>query len=348
VATSQGLRDDTLREILALSEKWEQRAQVYRKAPELVGEPERALALLDRLRQGNHDGNDLYFLDLAIADVRSRWPDYTESAEALRRRLYSHIPAPDEALFQRAETALDGQVPLWREIATARCLIGSLEGESRWEDERPRHEVTFLNPFCLTATPVTNAQYRAFDRAVMLGDDNRPVTGVTWFAAVAFCRWLEKSFTWARGARLPTEEEWEFACRSGAETRYWSGDRERDLARIGWYLHNSGSRTHRVGEKPANPWGLYDMHGNVWEWTLGSTISYKGREAGLTLDPQAVKTETSELESDGPKRVLTGGSAWLGARFARAATRDSRSPAWHYGDLGFRVLIPSAPIHANI
>jgi len=217
VATAQGLRDDTLREILALSENWEQRAQVYRKAPELVGDPERALALLDRLRQGNHDGNDLYFLDLAIADVGGRWPDYAEPAETLRRRLYRHVPVPEEALFQSIETPCDGQVPLWREIPAGSFLMGSPEEESRWRDECPRHRVTVLKPFRLTAVPLTNAQYRAFDPGRGRDEDLHPVTGVTWFAAVSFCRWLARSFEWARGARLPTEEEWEFACRCGAD-----------------------------------------------------------------------------------------------------------------------------------
>lgn len=347
MATAQGLRDDTLRELLALSERWEQRALVYLQAPELVDDPERTLALLDRLRQGNRDGNDLYFLDLAITDVGRRWPDHAEQAEALRRRLYSHIPTPEQELFQGIDTPCDGHVQLWREIPAGRFLMGSQEHESRWKDECPQHPVTLLKSIGLTAVPITNIQFRAFDPARGSGEDHHPMTGVTWFAAISFCRWLADSFAWARGARLPTEEEWELACRCGAQTRYWSGDSERDLARVGWYLYNSGSRVHRVGERPANPWGLYDMHGNVWEWTLGSsTSSYKGREAGITVDPEETRIDSPGPGPNSGRRVLRGGSAWLGAGFSRAASREFQPPRWQNGDLGFRVLLPSPPAPA--
>lgn len=343
VATAQGLRDETLREILALSENWEQRSQVFLQIPKLVDDPERSLALLDRLRQGNRDGNDLYFLDQAAADVGRRWPDHAEPSGLLRRRLYSHIPPPEEALFQRIGTPANGQVELWCEIPDGTFIMGSAEGESRWKDEGPRHPVHLLGPFRLTAVPVTRAQFRAFDPGVSGGDEDHPVTGVTWFAAVSFCRWLSESFEWARGARLPTEEEWEIACRGGEETRYWSGDGEQDLIRVGWFLYNSGNRIHRVGEKPANRWGLHDMHGNVWEWTLGRpTRDYRGREAGFNVDPSGIRMDTIESGLGTDKRVLRGGSAWLGADFSRAAMRESRPPTWKCGDLGFRMLLPKS------
>src|SRR5262249_34424650 len=152
------------------------------------------------------------------------------------------------------------------------------------EREQPRHEVTIERIFRCAAGPITQAQYAAFDEQWPLRESpHPPVVGVTWYEAVSFCRWLSTVFPWTRGARLLVEEEWEYACRAGTESQYWSGDKEEDLARVGWYIANSGNRIHRVGEKPANPWGLYDVHGNASEWTLSlMTSSYAGREGGVT------------------------------------------------------------------
>ena len=150
--------------------------------------------------------------------------------------------------------------------------------EGSFKNERPRHEVRILSPFQIAAVPVTIAQYAAFDpghrsdhHQGKVPDEKlatHPVESVTWYQAFAFCRWLSASLPWAKGARLPTEEEWEYACRAETESRYWSGNKGADLNRVGWYDANSKSHAHRVGRKAANPWGLYDVHGNVWEWTV--------------------------------------------------------------------------------
>src|SRR6185295_2030859 len=275
VATAQRLRPETLREILELSDDWEERVKVFQRIPDLVGEPRRALALLDQLRRGTTRGNDLFFLDLAVREVGRRSADHAQEANALAARLYDRLPRPDEDLFRWIKTPKDGRVPLWREIPAGKFWMGNPEDENTRNNEKPRHRVTIARSFAMSAVTVTNAQFQAFDPSrepiawegvpsVLL----HPVVDVTWYEAVTFCRWLASCFPWARGARLPLEEEWEHACRAGSETRYWSG--EGGLGRIGWYDKNSGSRTHRVGEKDASPWGLYDVHGNVWEWTLSA------------------------------------------------------------------------------
>jgi sulfatase modifying factor 1 len=115
------------------------------------------------------------------------------------------------------------------------------------------------------------------------------------------------------------------------------------LAELGWYDGNAGNRSHRVGEKPANPWGLYDVHGNVWEWTLSPwTRSYEGREGGVSIDPTAVEIASGEAPGGGG-RVMRGGSFWSDAVGVRAAYRHDGHPG--FGDVGrgFRVVLPVGP-----
>jgi formylglycine-generating enzyme required for sulfatase activity/energy-coupling factor transporter ATP-binding protein EcfA2 len=351
LATAQSLRDETVREVLALTENWRERAEVYRRLPELLNEPRRAISLVDQLRRRTRNGNDLYFLDSALREVGRRFPEHAREVEALLARFFDHIPKPSGELFQWIETPRDGRVPLWREIPAGCFWMGSPEGEG-YDDEHPRHEVTITAAFRCGAVQVTNSQYAAFDPGHEpfawegIPDDeilHHPVVGVTWFEAVSFCRWLSCSLPWARGARLPTEEDWEHACRAGSQTRYWNGAEETALAEVGWYDGNSEGRTHRVGEKAANPWGLYDVHGNVWEWTLSPWVeSYQGREDGMSTDPGAVETPADEAPS-GDRRVFRGGSCWVVAGRARAAYRNFRDPEFGGEDQGFRVVLPAVP-----
>ncbi len=339
VATAQRLSDDTLRAVLNLTDDWEKRSEVYREIPDLIDDPERALALVDQLRQRMRDGNDLYFLGETAVAIGERWPDVARLVEQLRGRFYDHIPKPPEDLFRRVETR-DGLVDLWQKIPAGEGWVGAAEGDG-YDHERPRHRVTIEQPFSMAAVPVTNAQYAAFDpshawekwEGVSPEELARhPVVNVTWYAAVAFCRWLSAAFP---GARLPLEEEWEVACRAGTATRYWSGGKEKDLDRVGWYDGNSGGRTHGVGEKPANSWQLYDMHGNVWEWCLDvwDSEAYEKRAEQESAAPIVV-----EGGSEDP-RVLRGGSWANEARDLRAAYRGINRPANRRPDRGFRVCV---------
>ncbi len=348
LATAQGLTDETLDEVLELSEKWQERRKVYERLPELIDEPARALALLDRLRQRTRDGNDLFFLERATAVVSEKWPDAQRQAEDLRGRLYNHIPRPPEDLFRWIETK-EGRVELWAEIPEGRFRMGSDEAEEgRYDWEGPRHEVVVHSPFRMAAVPVTIDQYAAFDpghRSYFEGKvpeeriGSHPVETVTWFEACAFCRWLSSRPGLTEGVRLATEEEWEYACRAGTETRFWKGDGEADFAEVGWYKANSEDRTHRVGRKAANRWGLYDVHGNVWEWTQSEWDSekYSGRKGGAAIDPSAVEAAraTSGL------RVCRGGGYFSNARDARSACRLRDGPRGRDLDLGFRLLLPA-------
>ena len=247
-------------------------------------------------------------------------------------------------LFHWIESGLDGRIPLWRLVPAGEGWIGSpADEQGRVDNEGPRYRLEVVSPFQLAAVPVTNAQYAFFDpKKADDGKPNHPVVGVSWDEAGAFCRWLAKLPGFA-GARLPTEEEWEYACRAGTTTRYWSGDAEHDLKRVGWFGEGSKGSTHEVACKPANPWGLYDMHGNVFEWTASLWRGdYSQRVDGSVFDPAE---DSADLAADSPRvvRVIRGGCFWDTARRARSAYRVRLDPGDRFGLLGFRVLLPFAP-----
>ncbi|MCZ8118588.1 MAG: SUMF1/EgtB/PvdO family nonheme iron enzyme [Microcystis sp. LE18-22.4A] len=139
-------------------------------------------------------------------------------------------------------------------------------GSNEYEDEKPIHEV-IVPAFQIGKYPVTQAQYQAVmgnNPSRFSGNPQNPVESVTWFNAQAFCEKLSQLT--GKNYRLPTETEWEYACRAGTETLFSFGDDKDKLGDYAWFDGNSNNTTHPVGEKRPNPWKIYDMHGNVWEW----------------------------------------------------------------------------------
>ena len=205
--------------------------------------------------------------------------------------------------------------------------------------EGPQTKVTISRGFLMSKYEVTQAQYKA-----VMGvnpsehkGDNKPVEKVSWHDAVAYCAKLtgkEKAAGRVPGGyeyRLPTEAEWEYACRAGTTTAFSFGDDVSKLGEYAWYGGNSSSTTHPVGEKKPNGWGLYDMHGNVWEWCQDWYANYPG---GSVTDPQGPAT--------GSFRVNRGGSWIDSAGYCRAALRDGNGPGYRVSHLGFRpVLAPT-------
>lgn len=219
-------------------------------------------------------------------------------------------------------------------------VMGSGAGEGVTPFEQPAHPVRVSRGFLMAATPVTRAQWAAVTGGG--GGDAVPARGVSWFDAVGYCNALSvlegrapvyrvegRSVTWGEGDgyRLPTEAEWEWACRGGTSTRYWSGDDEADLERVAWYAGNSLGEPRPVGLKPANVYGLHDMHGNVFEWCYDRLGRYP---EGMRIDPRGPE--------EGEERVIRGGSAWNDAGFARVTYRIWRAPAARFPSLGFRVV----------
>ena len=268
-------------------------------------------------------------------------PPPSASPKPRKRAVKRKAPAD---LFRTVQTKHDGEVDLWCEIPAGTGWIGSPEDEEgRFDREGPRHQLEIIRPFWMSAVPVTHAQFGAFDPEKANADrPDHPVANVSWEEANAFCRWLDEE-RGLKGARLPTEEEWEYACRAGTTTRYWKGATEADLATVGWYKANSGGSTHPVAEKLANPWGLYDLHGNVWERTASRWKGdYSGQAEGLSVDPADPPADLAAASPRVP-RVVRGGSYWHTARWARSAFRVHWLPWNRFDDLGFRVLLPFAP-----
>ena len=231
----------------------------------------------------------------------------------------------------------------------------------------PVHDVTLTRNFRMGKYQVTNAQYAAFLNAKQIphssnsgsgevtyyktdfttpvtetqkfitthnwgvkhdgtnwvaqsGYENHPVINVTWYGAKAYADWI--------GGSLPTEAQWEYACRGGQITAFYFGNNDSEMGNYGWSSENSGDGTKAVGQKLPNDYGLYDMHGNVWEW-CGDW--YVGYGSGLATDPQGPAT--------GDNRVVRGGSWNDYAQYCRSACRYSDDPDYGYSICGFRVAV---------
>jgi len=181
---------------------------------------------------------------------------------------------------------------------------------------------------------VTNAQWQIvtgkYPTKLHETGENAPVESVSWNDCQGFLRKLaELEGLTDNSFRLPTEAEWEYACRAGTEARFYTGDSEDDLASARWFGKNS-IRAHPVGHKTPNTWGLYDMHGNVWEWCQDWYDAYPNSDLTDPLGP-----------TTGRCRVLRGGSYGFfdnNATKCRAANRSSDSPDDTYGTFGFRCV----------
>jgi formylglycine-generating enzyme required for sulfatase activity len=203
-------------------------------------------------------------------------------------------------------------------------------GSNECKDEKPVHKVHIPNPYYLSRYPVTQREWKAVmnSNPSKFKSDDRPVECVSWNDAQDFIRKLNEN-EGTNKYRLPSESEWEYACRSGTTTVYSFGNDESKLNDFLWYTNNSGKRTQIVGLKKQNSWNLCDMHGNVWEWVQDRWhSSYVG-----------APTDSSEWdEGSNPNRIARGGSWNTLAKGCRAATRLYYRPGTKTDHLGFRVL----------
>jgi formylglycine-generating enzyme required for sulfatase activity len=215
-------------------------------------------------------------------------------------------------------------------IPAGTFMMGSPDSDTEAHDnEKPAHRVTISHPFYLGKYPVTQEQWERVMGAhpsQFTGDHNRPVDVVSW-EETQECIGRLNTCEGGVGYRLPTEAEWEYACRAGAQTAYSFGDDPSQLDAYGWYANNSGFMSHPVGQREPNAWGLYDMHGNVWEWVQDS---YRAYTPEPVTNPQG--------SASGSYRVFRGGSWGNGAGHCRSAYRGDVAPGYRNGALGFRLL----------
>jgi formylglycine-generating enzyme required for sulfatase activity len=273
-----------------------------------------------------------------VADIATTGQAQRKTADS-RRDQMPLTPAVTQTVSPGKESVL-GQVAvdlgdgvklemLW--IPAGEFLMGSPDSDKDARpDEKPQHRVRITRPFYLGKYLVTQAQWQAVmgsDPSHVKGPKN-PVEMVSWNDCQAF---LDKLNTKSGGRggkfQLPTDAQWEYACRAGSTTRYCFGDEESGLDEFAWY-GNSGGRTHPVGEKKPNAWGLYDMHGNVWEW-CGDWLD-GGYYARSPVDDPMGPTR-------GSNRVIRGGGWNGGAGDCRSALRSGDEPGDRDGILGFRV-----------
>ena len=198
-------------------------------------------------------------------------------------------------------------------------------GSRESEDEQPVHKVRLTEPYYLTETPVTQEQFAVWTaspdyaewlekNAELLDEDDRgshqnafsgeadlPAEQVSWYEAVAFCEWLTARFPKCGIFTLPSEAQWEFACRAGTKTDYWAGDGESQLRKVGWFAGNAKGKTHPVKvPDERNPFGLYGLHGNVQEWCRDyCDRSRYRRSSSLDENPDLVNMdEEMDLKPD--------------------------------------------------
>ena len=225
-------------------------------------------------------------------------------------------------------------------IESGEFMMGSPENEPGRSPREKQRKVKIARPFYMGAYEVTQQQYQtvmgknpsAFSaeggfRERVKGVDTRqfPVDSTNWHNAQEFCRRLSnlpKEKEAARNYRLPSEAQWEYACRAGTQTVWSFGHDPQMLKHYAVYGEREAGRPHAVGSRRPNAWGLHDMHGNVWEWCA---------------DPY-IKMETAENESQ-PSRVIRGGSWFSVIANTRSATRLGDPPGVGDPDTGFRVLL---------
>jgi uncharacterized protein (TIGR02996 family) len=236
-------------------------------------------------------------------------------------------------LPQRSSVLAKGVEMAFNFIPPGSFLMGIPEGEHGGAEEVPQHLVTLTKGFFLGVYQVTQAQWQAVmgSKPSNFKGNNRPVENVSWEDCQEFCRKLGERD--GIRYRLPTEAEWEYACRAGTTTDYCSGNGLHALRQVGWCDYDgkwvSARETNPVGQFQPNAWGLYDMHGNVWEWCLDGRRTYS---SGAIEDPVGPQNQDDA-------RVLRGGSWFDSSSWCRSALRRRDAPAARNVYSGCRVVL---------
>ena len=326
IAVADGtLEPDKLQRMLDAIETPQQRAiRLEREAKEQSEriKHQRIKELLSIALANDSKTNGKKALD-ALEELLQLDPSYSQALSLQRKISAYYGPSPGEVI-----TNSIGMKLVW--IPAGNFMMGSDSGES---NEKPIHSVRISKGFYMGQTEVTQAQYTAVmgTNPSNFKGDNLPVETVSWNDATEFCRKLSQKEN-GRTYMLPTEAQWEYACRAQSTTVFSFGNSESALGDYAWY---SSNKTHPVGQKRPNGFGLYDMHGNVWEWCSDFYDSnYYGRNDNV--DPENTNSDSN--------RVLRGGCWYDDALRCRSAYRSWSIPGDRYSDGGFRVVFSASSL----
>jgi formylglycine-generating enzyme required for sulfatase activity len=269
----------------------------------------------------------LLWLGAALAAADDKWPSWdgkeTVAEYAKRAKLEPTLRLDFDGV------AWEGVL-----IPAGSFVMGSPVGEAKTDKEaaiEKQHKVTLTEPFYLGKYELTQEQYAKVTGAnpSKMKGDKLPVHGVSWQDAQDFCDRASKLAK--RQVLLPTEAQWEYACRAGTTTAYHSGNTIDDLNKVGWHAGNSGGKPHAVGELKPNAWGVYDMHGNIREFVRDLFADAPLADA---TDP------TGPKEGDAKNHVVRGGAYTANAATALNCRSGSRRPTEALGANGFRIMVP--------
>jgi formylglycine-generating enzyme required for sulfatase activity len=270
---------------------------------------------------------EFYFAQAGVAPSSAPPPSpQTTSGAGTQVAVGAYPPAsqPETSLPKTLRNSIGMEFVL---IPAGEFQMGSHDG---YQDEKPVHRVRISKAFYLGEYEVTQSQWQAVmgnNPSSFKGDPNLPVESVFWDDVQEFIRRLNAKEGGTK-YRLPTEAEWEYAARAGSTTVYSFGNNPSQLGEYAWYDDNARDKTHPVGQKKPNAWGLYDTHGNVWEWVQDRYSS--SYPPGFVTDPQG--------PSSGSLRVRRGGGWHDYAGGCRSAQRDIGAPGRRIDGLGFRLL----------
>jgi len=343
-----------------VSQKYERVRQILEQVPlPLVDEP---------LRQQYADaGEALTEVDSLIREIRNAisTKQYSQLLSCVQRYLELKANDPEAQNLQRkiekltTITAANGMK--LRRIPGGRFYMGSHDSDVYLRNnEHPQHRVIIPSNFFISVYPVTQKLFQdllEYNPSMVNDNVDCPVDSVTWFSAIEFCNKMSEaeslspyyamkavrrrvnnsiesanvSVLGGEGYRLPTEAEWEYACRAGSVSPWCFGDQVLDVGEYAWFYDNSLMETHPVGQRKPNSWGLFDMHGNVMEWCYDwyNETQYQQYAEEEAENPTGPTTGTA--------KVLRGGAWQFGAEATRCAYRNSSTPEAVAGVIGFRI-----------
>jgi formylglycine-generating enzyme required for sulfatase activity len=269
-----------------------------------------------QLRDLHTNQGEFYFFTKTKPKVKKRPSQKVQNAQQ-SVVTQSSKESPKQKVF-------DFSIPEMVRISKGSFMMGS---ENGYANEKPVHQVTIEDDFEIGKYEVTFEEYDYFCKETGRkkpddegwGRGKRPVINVSWYDATAYVRWLSQET--GHTYRLPTEAEWEYVARAGTTTKWSFGNDESKLEKYAWYGYEKAEKkTHPVGEKKPNSWDVYDIHGNVWEWT------------------SSCYTERYKQKCYESYKVLRGGSWYSGANDSRSACRDRFVPGYRGSSRGFRLL----------